>query len=571
MKKQSKLALGLGLVALLGFFSCSKDEAEPDVLGVKSVAITNAGQDGTTRVEGTLSGDTFTVEVPALSDLTNLQMEIVPEKGSTTTPATGEKADFTQNNGEVVVIASLGAQTKTYKVKVTKAAMKDEVALVGFDITGVSSPSYTVSHVNKTIVLKFTNVLGTTAVLSNIKANPAGATVTGNPAISDKGEMKLDFSSNAAKTITVAMGSKSITYTVTAEVSEAGFKASSANLYFDQSLTTGVPAEVADNSTRGAYFDGRYVFYASRKNGNHVYYYDTQDPTKAQKSLKLTDGVFSADGTTWAISDVRVADNGKIYACAMANAKDKIFRVYRWDNLDAEAVKVLEYTVGSAVAPSTAVRLGDALSIIGDPSTNGYIITSNFPFQNVNQGQIYIWKYVNGVAQAVVVKDLVGKYEAPSAADKSLGQYARVTGIPGTNQYVLKGSASGIVVLDSNFDFDFELKRDTPVQGRAMDVNFFEYNGVRYMSYTVNREWAANDAFVEVVALTDGNNFVDGLKALSTKSMDNIRVYKRQITQTATAGAAWVVATSKAKVVNDKVRIFGYVCEYGSIAIEFSK
>lgn len=160
MKKQSKLALGLGLVALLGFFSCSKDEAEPDVLGVKSVAITNAGQDGTTRVEGTLSGDTFTVEVPALSDLTNLQMEIVPEKGSTTTPATGEKADFTQNNGEVVVIASLGAQTKTYKVKVTKAAMKDEVALVGFDITGVSSPSYTVSHVNKTIVLKFTNVLG---------------------------------------------------------------------------------------------------------------------------------------------------------------------------------------------------------------------------------------------------------------------------------------------------------------------------------------------------------------------------------------------------------------------------
>lgn len=569
MKTQMKWALGLCLLAAIGFTSCSKDSGDSSVLGIKSVAITNAGVNGTTRVEGVLTGDTFAVTVPALSDLSALTVEIVPEQGSTTTPATGTTLDFTQNDGVQNVVASLGTQTKTFKIKVTAAALQNEAALLSFDVAGVSSPKYTINHAKKSIVLEFTNVLGTKATLSNFKINPESATITGVPAISDKGEMVLDFSDATAKTITVAMGSQTITYTVTANISEAGLKASTANVSFDQSLSTTVPAEVGTNATRSASFDGRYVFYASRVNGNHIYYYDTQDATKTQKELDMTG--FDASNTVWGISDVRVADNGKIYACSMANAAGKFFRIWRWDSVTAAPVKVLDYAVEAPIAPSKAVRLGDAFSILGDPSTDGYIVASNFPFGNALQAQLYIWKVVAGKVQDVVVKDYVGKFTGASATDTGFGQYGRVSAIPDGSGYIVTGTNVSGILLDKDWNFAYEMPRELPVQGRAQDMNLFEFNGVRYLSYTVNREWAVNDAFVEIVALTDGDNYIDGLKGLANKSIDNVRVYKRQITTTATKAAVWVSATNKAKVVDSKVRVFGYVCEYGVIVVDFTK
>lgn len=570
MKTDKILALIIGLFSALAFTSCEdKTLSESGQLGVKSVVVTNGGADGQTRVDGVLEADTFRLVVPPMTDLKKLKLEIVPEKGCMTTPASGTEVDFTQNNGVKPIIASLGADTKIYYAKVTTAAFQNEVALMSLDVTGVESPSYTISHVDKTIKFNFTNIMGTVAVLSNLTANPAGATITTTPALVDD-KMTVDFASSDTKTITVSLGSKNITYTLSATISEAGFKPSTATSIFDQSLGN-IPAAVSNNNTRGAFFDGRYVFYASREGGNNVYYYDIQDPGKEQKTLKMTDGVFNPVDATWAISDVRVAANGNIYACSMANAKDKKMRVYRWDDVTSEAVLVIEYTVADPVAPSTAVRLGDALSIIGDPKTNGYIIASNFPFENINQGQFYIWKFENGVEKSLVVKDLVGSYEAPSATDKSMGQYGRISAIPGENGYVVTGSAIGVLLLDASFDVTFELKRDTPIQGRAQDVNLFEYNGVRYMAYTVNREWAANDAFIEIVAITSGNTFVDGIKALAGMSMDDIRVYKKQITTNATKPAAWVVSTNAVKVVDDKVRVFGFVCEYGTQVIEFTK
>lgn len=571
-----KTALTLCMGSLF-FFSCSeKEEVVDSALEVTSVAIVNSGEDGATRAEGVLDGTTFNIQVSPLSDLKKAQLEIVAPDGVSTTPANGAIVDFEANNGEQQLVALKGSEVKNYTIKVTKAELSDELALKNLVVKGVYNPVVEILHSEKVIKISCSNVTGTKAVLSGFELNPSTATIKESVPALTSGEdgdyIEMDLADGTEKYIVIANGSEEKKYTISAEVSEAGFDASTAKMVLDQSMGSGLNAALATNNTRGAYFDGKYAFFASREGGNNIYYYDITDATKELKTLNMGEGVLQ-ENTTWVISDVRVSEVGGIYACSMANAKDKNFAVYYWSDVNATPVKVLDYVVADPVGQSTAVRLGDALSIVGDPQTNGYIITSNFPFQNSNQGQFYIWKVTDGtVASEPQVVDLVGKYQAPSASDLSLGQYARINGIPGDNEhFIATGSASGLILLNSNFDVEYEVERDTPIQGRAMDPHFFEYNGIRYLSYTVNREWAANDAFVEIVALTDGDNFVDGFKALSEKSIDDIRAYKQTITTNATAGAAWVSACNSAKVVNDKLYVFGFVCEYGAIVMELSK
>lgn len=571
-----KTALTLCMGSLF-FFSCSeKEEAVDSAIEVTSVAIVTSGEDGATRAEGVLDGTTFNIQVSPLSDLKKAKLEIVAPDGVSTTPANGAIVDFEANNGEQQLVALKGSEVKNYTIKVTKSEFADELALKNLVVKGVYNPVVEISHSEKTIKISCSNVTGTKAVLSGFELNPSTATIKESVPALTSGEdgdyIEMDLADGTEKYIVIANGSKEKTYTISAEVSEAGFDASTAKMVLDQSMGSGLNAALATNNTRGAYFDGKYAFFASREGGNNIYYYDITDATKELKTLNMGEGVLQ-ENTTWVISDVRVSEVGGIYACSMANAKDKNFAVYYWSDVNAAPVKVLDYVVADPVGQSTAVRLGDALSIVGDPQTNGYIITSNFPFQNTNQGQFYIWKVTDGtVASEPQVVDLVGKYQAPSASDLSLGQYARINGIPGDNEhFIATGSAAGLILLNSNFEVEYEVERDTPIQGRAMDPHFFEYNGIRYLSYTVNREWAANDAFVEVVALTEGDNFVDGFKALSEKSIDDIRAYKQTITTNATGGAAWVSACNSAKVVNDKLYVFGFVCEYGAIVMELSK
>ena len=570
-------ALSLCLGGMM-FGSCSKEtEVEPGKVEVTSVAIVNSGEDGNTRAEGVLNGDVFNIEVSPLSNLKSAKLEIVAPEGITTTPANGAEINFEENNGEQALMASKGTEVKKYTIKVTKSELTNQLVLKNLTVTGVYNPNVEIVHSEKSIKISFSNVIGTVARLSGFELNPATAMVKeSNPAIATDEEgneyIEVDLATEGEKSITIANGSEEVKYVITADISKAGFDASTARMVLDQYLGSGLNATLGTNNTRGAYFDGKNVFFASREGGNNIYYYDITDSAKELKSLNMGEGVLQTN-TTWGISDVRVSENGGIYACSMANAKGKNFAVYYWSDVNATPVKVLDYVISDPISPSTAVRLGDALSIIGDPQNNGYIISSNFPFQNANQGQYYIWKVTDGtVAAEPQVVDLAGSYQAPSASDLSLGQYARINSIPGDDEhYIATGSSVGMLILDKEFNVDFELNRDMPIQGRAMDPHFFEYNGIRYLSYTVNREWAANEAFVEVVALSDGNNYVEGLKALADKSIDDISAYKQTITTNATKGAGFVVGCNSAKVVNDKLYIFGFVCEYGAIVMELSK
>ncbi len=568
------------LLTTSAFFSSCSDDDKPstDPIGIKSVAITNAGEKGDERIEATLEGDVFKAKVSALTDMKALRLEIVANEGTSTTPASGSVINFEENNGTQTVIATRGTETKSYSVQVTKDALANELAITDVKVSGVYQPEVVISQTEKTIHLTFTDILGTTAVLSDFKINPSSATIkSSSPAIStsDDGEyMEIDFSATGEKNIVIANGSEEKKYVITATITETGFKPESENIVFDQTLGGNLNPMLGTNNTRGAYFDGRYVYFASREGGNNIYYYDINDATKEMKSLNMGTDVIDASGTTWAISDIRVADNGGIYVNSMAMSKDGKFKVYYWADVNAEPVKVLEYTLEDPVAPSTAVRLGDALSIVGDPQSSGYIAASNFPNGNANQGQIYMWEYKNGTAVSgePVIVDLVGQFTGASASDPSLGQYARISSIPGDNaHYIVTGASCGLLIVDQTFKVVYELPRDTPIQGRAMDPHFFEYNGMRYLTYTVNREWTANDAYIEVVSLAEGDNFIEGLKTIVDKSIEDVSVYKKFITTNATNGAVWVASSNSVKVVNDKVYIFGFTCEYGALAVEFSK
>lgn len=573
-----KAALSLCLGSMM-FVSCSKEteEVEPGKLEVTSVAIVNSGEDGKTRAEAVLNGDIFNIEVSPLSNLKNAKLEIVAPQGVTTTPANGAEVNFEENNGEQALVASKGTEVKKYTIKVTKSELTDQLVLKNLTVTGVYNPKVEIIHSEKNIKISFSNVTGTVARLSGFELNPATAMVKeSTPAIStdDEGNeyIEVDLATEGEKSITIANGSEEVKYVITAEISKAGFDTYTEKMVLDQYLGSGLNPTLGTNNTRGAYFDGKNVFFASREGGNNIYYYDITDASKELKSLNLGEGVLQTN-TDWQISDVRVSENGGIYACSMAMNKGKNFTVYYWSDVNAAPVKILDYEVVDPVNTSNKVRLGDALSIIGDPQKDGYIITSNFPQGNTNQGQYYIWKASNGTINSEPqVVDLVNQYAGASASDKSLGQYARINSIPDDNEhYIATGAAVGMLILDKNFNVEFEMKRDTPIQGRAMDPHFFEYNGIRYLSYTVNREWAANDAYLEIVALTEGDTFVEGMKAISEKSMDEVRAYKKIITNNASAGAAWVSSCNSAKVVNDKLYVFGFVCEYGAIVMELSK
>ncbi len=573
-----KLIKGLSIfmLAALIFVGCKDDDDPIELVGIKSVAVLNSGEDMQTRVDGNLVGDMFEIVVSPLSNMKSLQLEIVPNAGSTVTPESGTTIDFEANNGMQTVIASKGSETKTYMVKVTASDFVDELVIKSLKVSGVSFPEVEILHGEKKIHVTFANVTGTTATLSEFVLNPASASVKESmPAmetVDDVDLMTVDFASQGEKSITIQNGATEVKYTITATINSAGLNVASESLVHDQILGSNLDPALGTGNTRGAYFDGRYVFYASREGGNNIYYYDITDATKERKVLNMGTGIVA--GGTWVISDVRVASNGNIYVSNMVNAKDSKFIVYRWDDVsDDTPEKVVEYTVTNPVAPATTVRIGDALSIVGDPKTNGHIFASNFPFNNAQQGQFYHWEFVGGVAvaSAPVVVELVDKFTAPSASDKSLGQYARVNGVPGSDHYLVTGGASGIQIYDKNWASLVQVERDTPIQGRAYDPTLFEYNGVRYMAYTVNREWAANDAFIEIVALTEGDNFVEGLEAIKEKSMDDIRAYKKPITTNATVGAVWVATSSSVKIMNDKVLVFGFVAQYGGAVYEFGK
>jgi hypothetical protein len=548
--KNFKLFQLMGLLAVLAiaftFTSCKEDDPQPTEALITEFAITNAGSQGNQRIEGVISGMNILVAVPYETNLTALTTDIKLSDGAMVVPASGTAVDFSSVRSFVV---TNGAVSNTYQVTVQRAEPTSGVITSLKVLSASSGEEYgnVINQTNKTITVTFNDLQSSRVVLKDLQLAPAGTTHT-----TSSGNDTLDLSASASITLSYA-GAQTV-YNFVANITAAGFNPDNTTLLMDKSLKSAlVPSVINNENNRGAAFDGKHVFVVSRKDGNHVYYWDVDAPTAEPKTLAFSNII---TGGTWMVSDIRVV-GGNIYVSNMVNADGGVFKVYKWEGVDDETPElVFEYTVSGE-----GKRLGDAISVIGNPPADGYIFASNFAWPN-NASEFYVWNFNNNgtVTPTVLpITPLVGL---------RMGQYGRVNPIAGSPDLLLvTGAEMGIAVMDYSGDIKYETSEPT-IQSRSFDPRIFEYNGGRYISFTVNREWEAQGAWYEVINITEGATVVDALKALNSSNIAAKRVYKHVF---GGAGLLWVSGTNGMGFgSNGKPRVMGFAISHGFVVHQFS-
>ncbi|TVQ94383.1 MAG: DUF4623 domain-containing protein [Bacteroidetes bacterium] len=336
--------------------------------------------------------------------------------------------------------------------------------------------------------------------------------------------------------------------------SEPGFNPENTAILID--YTAGfesLPPIINDELTRGASFDGRYVYIVSRKNGNFIYVWDSDNPSSEHFSLDFGGVV---EGGTWDISDVQVSGT-YIYATNMVMHVGEVSKVYRWNGVnDSNPEVILEFTL-----PDHNIRLGDALSIVGTPPENGKIIMSNFAWPS-NASEFFVWNFDQGN-----ITNEIWPIDPENAL--RLGQYGRINAIDGEpDLYVLSGAEMGIGLINSSGELIFDTSEDI-IQFRSYDPNIFEYNGARYLSYTVNREWENQGVFFEVVDISEGTDNLDALQNLTAGNINDKKVHVHSF------GPAnpvmWVGACNSVRFSNHgNPRILAFSLLSGFLVTEFS-
>jgi len=528
MKRRTNLSLMAGMLVFLMagivFTSCEQDDEPEPKAEITSFTIVNAGADGNTSVDGTIENTSITVGVPFKTDVTALVPEIEVSEGATVTPSSGEALDFTDPRNFVV---TNGDVENTYEVSVNKLDPTSPV-LVSLDVTSVTTGENYESSIDQgaeSVTVTYNELQSHTVVLKNVEVGPSGATYT-----TSSGTDTLDLSSD--QTLSVAYSGDSAHYNITANVTSAGLDPATASIVMDKSAASqAVPTEIEDNNSRNAAFNGEYVFVTSRTNGPHVYYWDVNATVDEVNELA---GIDSLSGGTWTVSDVQTVGDA-IYVSNMVMNSGSTFKVYKWENVeDTVPEVVLEYTVSA-----DNQRFGDAVSIIGDPSQDGWIAASNFPGfgGEADNNNFYVWKASGGEFPAEPEV-----WDVQVESGNNLGQYGRVSEIPGMdNRYAVTGAEMGITVVDGSGNAQFEVPVNL-IQTRSYDPSIFEYNGGMYLSYTINREWEANGAWYEVVNITEGADAVEGLSNLSDSNIADKKVYSKNF-----SGAAdpWISSANR--------------------------
>lgn len=554
MKKQNNILWGLFLLLglSLSLVSCKKDDPDPEKEAkITAFAVTNAGGAGNVRIEGAINNLNILVAVPYETNVTALTVEVALSEGATVVPASGSTLDFTEARNFVV---TNGDARNTYVVTVQKAEPTTPVisAIKAKSATTGEEYGTAVNLVDKKVTVTFNELQSTRIVIYDLEVLPAGTTYT-----TSTGKDTLDLA--ASSSITLSFAGEQAVYTFEANITEAGFNPTLTTTLLDRSAASGLVPGVIDNElSRGAAFNGRYVVAPSRKEGNHVYYWDVQGSGEPQE-LSMT----GVSGGTWAVSDVQMVGNS-IYVCNMVMNLGQEFKVYRWNGFDDETPEVvISFTTATPVSPALGIRIGDALSIIGDPATNGYIIASNFPHNNP-QNQFYVWKFENGVPAAQPEIWTVTPMEG-----LRIGQYGRITEVPGEpDRYLVSGAEMGVAVINGQGQVLYEVP-DVIIPYRNYEPRVFEYNGGRYLSYTINKEWQAQGAYMQVINITEGNGIVEALQGLKANNIAQKTVHTKIFGAIADG---WISASNKVAFATDgKPRILSFTVLNGFIVQEFSR
>jgi hypothetical protein len=215
------------------------------------------------------------------------------------------------------------------------------------------------------------------------------------------------------------------------------------------------------------------VFVASRQNGNHVYYWDVKDTTAAPKELSLT----GVSGGTFVLSDLAVSGNN-IFVSNMVLAGGA-FKVYHWSSVESQPRVLLEY-------PASPDRLGDAITVIGDPATKALLVVSGH-----GSKRFYVWTIENGAIKSG--PPLVQTYDFVSNVN-----FARITRIPGAEeQYIASAPSFGMMLLDKDLKMVDTLSAAF-FPSWAMHAQVFEYAGQRLLAYVHVRSSPAGNALYVV-------------------------------------------------------------------------
>ena len=554
--KKIKIFPFLAMLAMLAtsvvFTACNDDDDPvPAEAFITEFAITNAGGDGDLRVEGAITEFNILVAVPFETDVTALVTDIQLSEGASVVPASGTAQDFTDTRNFVV---TNGEVSNTYQVTVelaepTEPAITD-ITLVSA-VTGLEYQTE-INQGEKVIHVTFSELQSRIVLIDNIEIAPAGTTYA---TYSGSDTLNLD---DENVFITASFAGEESVYTIEANITEAGFNPENTALLMDMSGATGsVPSIINNENNRGAAFDGKHVFVASRQDGNQVYYWDVDAPNEDPKTLDFGDVVA---GGAWVVSDV-VIKNGNIYVSNMVNAAASMFKVYKWESVDdTEPELVLEYSIPD-FDEGNEIRLGDAISVIGNPPHNGYIFASNFAWPN-NASEFYKFSF-NGDKNADLTIVPIVTQEA-----LRMGQYGRVNVIPGYDDLLLvTGAEMAIAIMDYSGDIKFEAT-ESIMQSRSFSPHIFEYNDGLYFSYSVNREWEANGIWYDVINISEGADIIDAFEGLNSGNIAEKRVFRHLISGPA---GTWVGATHSVGFSSDgKPRIMGFGMNNGFVVHEFS-
>ena len=223
-------------------------------------------------------------------------------------------------------------------------------------------------------------------------------------------------------------------------------------------------------NNRGAAFNGRHVFVASRQNGNHVYYWDVNNTAADPQELSIA----GISGGTFALSDLAVSGD-HIFLSNMVFANGT-FKVYHWNGVSAQPTVLLEY-------PNAPARLGDAISVEGNPATEAKLIVSGHGSKN-----FYVWTITAGAITNTT--PVVLTYDHVTNVN-----FGRITKVPGDeNLYIASGPVFGSMLLDGSFG----LLDTIPLSffpSWPMHARIFEYNDQRFLGYVHIKSNPAENAF----------------------------------------------------------------------------
>ena len=259
---------------------------------------------------------------------------------------------------------------------------------------------------------------------------------------------------------------------------ERPYQASSVSpvsMVLDRSLARARQSALVDNAgnNRGAGFNGKHVFVASRQNGNHVYYWDVKDTAAAPKELSLT----GIAGGTFVLSDLAVSGSN-IFVSNMVLAGGA-FKVYHWQGVESQPRVLLEY-------PAAPDRLGDAITVLGDPATKALLVASGH-----GSKRFYVWTIENGSIKSTTPS--VQTYDFTTNVN-----FGRFTRVPGAEeQYIASAPSFGLMLLDKDFKMVDTLSAAF-FPSWAMHAQVFEYAGQRLLAYVHVRSSPAGNAFYVV-------------------------------------------------------------------------